>query len=354
MKVPPLTIGELTLKVPIIQGGMGIGVSRANLASAVSKEGALGVISGVQIGFLESDFYVNTKEANLRALKREIKKAKDMSNNGIIGVNLMHAMKYYDEMVIEAAKAGADVIISGAGLPTHLPELVSDYKTELAPIVSSKKATSVLLKLWDKKYSFCPSLIIVEGPLAGGHLGFKEEELIEDKYKPLSLILGEVIEAVRPYEAKYNKKISIVVGGGIYTREDVKKYLKLGADGVQLGTRFVTTHECDAHINYKKAYLNCEKEDIKIIKSPVGMPGRAINNNFIKAVTNEKEDIKKCFSCLRGCNPKEIPYCITKALIEAVLGNTEKGLIFIGSKGYKSEKIISVKELIDELIGDES
>lgn len=350
MDISPLQIGNLKCKIPIIQGGMGVGISLSGLASAVTREGGIGVISGVQTGFKESDFEFNTKEANLRALKKEIKKAKEMSNGGILGVNLMVAMNDYDEMVKVAVEEGIDLIISGAGLPTNLPELIKDKATKAVPIVSSGKAANVICKLWDKRYSYVPDLVVVEGPEAGGHLGFHMDDLQENKKKSLEELYEEVKRVLKQFEKKYNKKISLAVAGGIYSGLDIAKYFKLGADAVQMGTRFIATEECDADMNYKKAFLNCSKEDIDIIKSPVGLPGRVIKNKFSNRVSKVKEEVYKCFNCLKRCNPKDTQYCISKALINSAKGNIDEGIIFSGSNGYKINEIKSVKELIKELI----
>lgn len=348
MDIKPLKIGDLEAKLPIIQGGMGIGISLSNLASAVANCGGIGIISAAQIGYDEEDFETNAFEANLKALRKHIKLAKAKAPKGIIGVNLMVAMKNYEEYALEAIKSGVDLIISGAGLPTSLPKIARGYKTKIAPIVSSLKAASVILKIWDKKHNAAPDMIVVEGPKAGGHLGFHKED-IEKEDCSLESVVPQIIEAVKPYEEKYNKNIPIIAAGGIYDGFDVAKFLKLGAQGVQMGTRFVATEECDAHINFKKAYINSSKEDISIVKSPVGMPGRAILNSFTKTVEYEKQKIDKCYNCLIPCNPKETPYCITNALINAAKGNMEKALIFAGDNAYKVNKIVSVKELMHVL-----
>jgi nitronate monooxygenase len=352
MKLFPLNIGDLKALIPIIQGGMGVGVSGSRLASAVANEGGVGIISGVQIGYKEPDFNTNPLNANIRALINEIKTARQLSPNGIIGVNFLCAMNNYNEMVGAAVKEGIDLIISGAGLPTNLPELIDGYKTKIAPIVSSGKAARIISKLWDNKYGKCADLIIVEGPEAGGHLGYSEETLNSSEKPRLTDIIKDVIETIKPYEEKYNKKIPVIAAGGIYNGSDIAKYLNLGASGVQMATRFVATNECDADIKFKEAYLDSKEEDIIIIKSPVGMPGRALNNNFIKKINICNESIKGCYLCLKGCNPKVAPYCISKALIKAVSGDVDEGLVFVGSNAYKLNKIISVKELINELINE--
>lgn len=348
MKLPQLKIGELIAKVPIIQGGMGIGVSLSKLAAAVANQGGVGIISGVNIGFREDDFEIDCKAVNIRALVKEIRKARELSPNGVIGVNFLFAMNNYDDLVRKAVEEKIDLVITGAGLPLHLPILVKGSKTKAVPIVSSGKAAKVLLKHWDKKYEYIPELIIVEGPEAGGHLGFSLEDL--NKKILLKDILLEVIEAIKPFEEKYKMKIAVVAAGGIYSGKDISDYIKLGAAGVQMATRFVATHECDASLGFKNAYISATKEKIKIINSPVGMPGRAIENDFLRRIANGKLDVNKCYGCLKRCNPSETPYCITNALVEAVIGNADQGLIFTGTNAYRLKKIVSVKELMDELI----
>ncbi|MCY6372307.1 NAD(P)H-dependent flavin oxidoreductase [Clostridium ganghwense] len=349
MKLPPLKIGELTAKLPIIQGGMGVGVSLSSLASAVANAGGIGVISGVQIGYKEKDFEENTLNANIRALKKEIKRARELSPNGILGVNIMVAATHYKDLVLAAVKEKIDLIICGAGLPTDLPKLVKGSTTKIAPIVSSGKAASVITRMWKKKFNYIPDLIVVEGSNAGGHLGFSAEELENSKAKDLHSIVKEVLSVVKPLEEEYNKPIPVVAGGGIYDGKDIAELIKIGAAGVQMATRFVATEECDAHINFKKAYIDAAEEDIIIIKSPVGMPGRAINNSFINSLNDSKSLIEKCYSCIKHCNPSQTPYCISNALINAVNGDVDNGLIFAGTNAYKLDKIITVKELMTEL-----
>ncbi|KHD36527.1 2-nitropropane dioxygenase [Clostridium acetobutylicum] len=350
MKLPPLQIGDLKADIPIIQGGMGVGISRSSLASAVANCGGVGTISGVQIGFDEPDFETNTFNANIRALNKHIKKAKQESKRGIIAVNFMVAMNDYDKYVKSAVDAGADLIVSGAGLPTALPKIVEGSKVKIAPIVSSPKAASVICKMWDKHHGRIPDLIVVEGPEAGGHLGFKAEQ-VKGSHEELSDILIGVLTAIKPFEEKHGVKIPVVCGGGVFYGKDIAKYMKLGASGVQMATRFIATEECDASLNYKNVYVNCKEDDIKIVKSPVGMPGRAISNKFVQS--NDKNiTITKCYNCLKPCNPKDTPYCISKALINAVNGNVDEALLFTGAKSYKIDKIVKVKELINELISD--
>ncbi len=352
MKLPSLSLGELVASIPIIQGGMGVGVSRSRLASAVANEGGIGVISGVQIGFNEPDFESNNLAANLRALRKEIRKAKELSPKGIIGVNFLVAMNHYKEMVVTAVEEKIDLIISGAGLPKELPDIVKGTKTKIAPIVSSGKAANLITKLWDRKYNYVPDLVIVEGPDAGGHLGFSLEQLTSFPKIELSEILKDVKEALSSFQEKYKKIIPIIVAGGIFDGFDIAKYLKLGASGVQMGTRFVTTEECDADESFKMAYLNSKEEDIQFVKSPVGLPGRAIINEFMKKVELGNVPVKKCYDCLIPCNPKTTPYCISKALIEAVKGKINDGLIFSGSNSHRLKEIVPVKQLIQQLLNE--
>lgn len=344
-----LKIGNLIAKLPIIQGGMGVGVSLSNLAGNVAKYGAIGVISAAHPGYLEKDFEKNTLQANLRALKNHIRKAKDISNNGIIGVNIMVAMKNYKELVEASIEGGADLIISGAGLPLKLPEYTKNSEIKILPIVSSSKATKLILSYWKKHYNRIADGIIVEGPEAGGHLGFKADTLDNDIIK-FDDNVKDIIETVKQLEFEYKKEIPVIVAGGVFDSNDIKKYMELGAKGVQMGSRFVATYECDVDMKFKEAYLNCNKSDIKIVKSPVGMPGRAINNEFLRKINNETNKISKCYNCLVPCNPSTTPYCISEALINAARGNINNGLVFCGANAYRINKIMSVKDLLDELI----
>lgn len=353
MKLPSLKIGDLTAKLPIIQGGMGVGVSRSKLAGSVAKEGGIGIISTAQIGFDEPDFETNTKEANLRSLEKHIKEAKRISNNGIIGINIMCVTNHYKETVKKAIDSGIDLIISGAGLPKELPKLVENTKVKIAPIISSARGAVLMTKMWISKYNYVPDMIVVEGPEAGGHLGFSRDELDNLKENKLNIfdIVKDVSTKMREFEEKFKKKIPIIAAGGIFDNKDIEKSFECGASGVQIASRFVATHECDADIKFKQAYVDAKEEDIEIVQSPVGMPGRAIRNKFIENIKNVSKPTK-CLGCIKTCNPKETPYCITKALINSVTGNLDEGLIFCGSNVSKIHEIVSVKELMDELSGN--
>lgn len=352
MAYKELIIGDLVAKIPLIQGGMGVGVSLSGLAGAVAKEGGVGIISTAQIGYREPDYENNPLEANLRAVGSEIKKAKEIAQGGIVGVNIMVATRYYERYVEAACEAGVDLIISGAGLPVDLPKLTEGYDVKIAPIVSSVKSASVILKMWAHKYNRIPDLLVIEGPLAGGHLGFKAEEVLtitkEDYAKE---ILG-IKAVVEEYGEKYGRKIPVVVAGGVSDGKKVAEVMALGVDGVQVASRFVTTYECDASQAFKDAYLNAKKEDIIIVKSPVGMPGRAIRNKFMDETAKEPQPIKKCYQCIKGCQAKDIPYCITKALVNSVKGNVDEGLVFCGANTWQQDKMQSVKEVVQELFPD--
>ena len=371
----PLVIGDLKIEKPVIQGGMGVGISLHRLAGAVAKAGGMGIISTAQIGFREPDFKTNFVEANLRAIRNEFKKAREIAPEGAIGFNIMVATKHYDMWVKEAVKVGADAIISGAGLPVSLPEYAEAAyeemkamgkkflrRTKLAPIVSTAKAAMVICKMWDRKYHRVPDFVVVEGPLAGGHLGFTKEQLaqygadstdVETSYDQAAYDeeVKAIMKVVKGYEDKYETHIPVVTAGGIYTHEDVKHQFELGAEGVQVATRFVTTRECDAPDAYKQTYIEASKEDIVITQSPVGMPGRAILNPFLKKIKEgERPAIKSCFQCLEHCDIKTIPYCITRALVNAAEGDEDAALLFCGSNAFRSDRIETVEEVMNALL----
>lgn len=343
-----LKIGNLTAKIPVVQGGMGVGISLSHLAGAVAKAGGVGVISTAQIGFRDKDYAHDPLSCNLRAIGSEIKKARDIAPEGVIGVNIMVATLHYEDYVRAAVKAGADIVISGAGLPMNLPELTAGSQTKIAPIVSSNKALSVITRQWERKYSRIPDMVVIEGPMAGGHLGFSEKQLAEMTVQDFDREVVEIIKSVRELEKRYETKIPVVVGGGVFEREDMEHYLSLGADGVQIATRFVATDECDAAKEYKEAYIHVKKEDIMIIKSPVGMPGRAVRNLFLDRVLSGERIMSSCRQCIKTCNPATTPYCITKALINAAIGNVDEGLIFCGSNVDRVKEIVPVEKIMEE------
>jgi nitronate monooxygenase len=354
IRIPELRIGNLIAKLPIIQGGMGVGISMAGLASAVANAGGIGVISSVGLGMLGHNSVKTYREDNKTALREEIRKAKSMTN-GIIGLNIMVAVSDFDEMVKIALEENIDILFLGAGLPLKMPagitiDHLKKMKTKIAPIVSSGRAATLIFKTWDKHFAHVPDAVVVEGPLAGGHLGFKPQQ-IDDPDFSLEKIVPEVCDAIKKYEKKYRKTIPVIAGGGVYGGEDIHKFMNMGASGVQMGTRFVATKECDAAPEFKNQFIKCKKEDIVIIQSPVGLPGRAILNDFLKDV---KAGIKKPFrcpwKCLKTCDFHTSLYCIADALMKAKIGELKDGFSFAGANAWRVDQIISVKELMDSLV----
>ena len=343
-----LKIGELTARIPVIQGGMGVGISLSGLAGSVAACGGVGVISTAQIGYRDPEFEKDPIKTNLRVIGEEIQKARKIAKGGILGVNIMVATKQYAEYVKAAVKAGIDLIISGAGLPMELPKLVAGSKTKIAPIVSTVKAARVICRFWDHHYQRMPDLVVIEGPKAGGQLGFSRKQLEEFTPVTYDQEIRGILAEVKKYADKYGKEIPVVVAGGIFTREDMLHAMELGADGVQMGTRFVTTWECDASEAYKQTYLHAKKEDIVIVDSPVGMPGRAIRNRFLEEKESRRESIKKCYQCIVTCIPANTPYCITRALVHAAKGETDDALLFCGENAWRCEKMEHVADIMAE------
>ncbi|MBR1633942.1 MAG: nitronate monooxygenase [Lachnospiraceae bacterium] len=335
------------LPIPLIQGGMGVGISLGRLAGSVAKCGAMGVISSVNAGFDEPDFDTDPMAANLRALEREIKKAKEIAaGNGLVGVNIMTAVTHYKETCLCAVRAGADAIISGAGLPLKLAEYVKGSDTLFAPIVSSGRAAKLLLKHYQKRFDMRPDFFVIEGSRAGGHLGFSKEELLEDTAKSNEEILAETLPIVGD--------IPVFVGGGVFDHQDMERLMDAGAAGVQIGTRFIATEECDADPGFKQAIVDAKEDDALIIQSPVGMPARAVNSPLLKRLAEgERYPAVRCNNCLEAC-PKgdKTPYCISRALVAAVKGNWKDGLFFTGGNVGRVNKIVPVKELIEDIIGE--
>ena len=348
-KMKSLVIGNLVARIPIVQGGMGVGISLSRLAAATANAGGVGVIAAAGIGLLEPDGFTDFLGANIRALRREIRNARAMTK-GILGVNIMVALTNFADMVRTAIEEKIDIIFSGAGLPVNLPEfLKGGASTKLVPIVSSGRAATLLAKRWLDKYNYLPDAFVVEGPMAGGHLGFKAEQL-DDPAFALENIVPEVVAAVRPFEEKTGKKIPVIAGGGIYTGADIRRFIDLGAAGVQMATRFVATEECDASRKFKNAYLAAGRGDLEIIKSPVGMPGRAIRNKFLDDVAKGMKKPFACpYHCIVTCDIEKAPYCISLALLNAQKGRLDKGFAFAGANAWRTEKIVPVQELVDEL-----
>ncbi len=344
-----LDIGNLRIKLPIIQGGMGVRVSSSSLASAVSNTGALGVIAAVGLGEECGDEKRDYKERSRMELTNIIRETKGLTKNPF-GVNIMCVLTNYDELVEAAQAESVDVIISGAGLPLRLPSLIKNAKTKLVPIVSSARAAQIICSTWARRYKRLPDAIVVEGPLAGGHLGYSLAELADEAHFSLDNILIEVLAVMRTFEND-KTRIPVIAAGGIFDGQDIARVMRLGASGVQMATRFVCTHECDVSMKYKEAYLAAKKEDIVVIQSPVGLPGRVILNEFVKKISKgERIDFGCEYQCLYTCDAKKVNYCIAKALLNAYRGDLDKGFAMCGSNAYRIKKIVSVKELISELV----
>ncbi|MDR2162228.1 MAG: nitronate monooxygenase family protein [Desulfovibrio sp.] len=355
MPFPSLTIGDLVAKIPIIQGGMGVGISLHRLAAAVAAESGIGVIAGAMIGMREPDVASNPAAANSRALATELRKARALTD-GIIGVNIMVALTDFASLVRTAILERADLIFSGAGLPTDLPSLwratceekKEEFRTKLVPIVSSARAATLLCKKWLSRAAYLPDAFVVEGPKAGGHLGFKSEDLDKPEFS-LEAVVPKVLEAMKPFEDQAGRKIPVVAAGGVFSGEDIHTFLNMGAAGVQMATRFVATEECDANIRFKQAYVDAREEDVTIIKSPVGMPGRALKGRFLDALEEGKRNFRCIFHCITTCDPEKSPYCIAAALLNAMKGNLDKGFAFSGANVFRVTGITTVKELIASL-----
>jgi len=351
-RLKPLVIGDKVAELPIVQGGMGVGVSLSGLASATANEGGIGVIAAAGIGMFEPDFYTDYIEANRRALHREIRRARSLSK-GVLGVNIMCAFSNYSDLVRVAVEEGIDLIFSGAGLPMNLPSLIdSSSKTKLIPIVSSGRAAKLLCQRWLKRFDYLPDAIVVEGTKAGGHLGFKLNQL-DDNAFALENLVTDVVEVTQLYSSRSGKSIPVIAAGGIYTGSDIRKFMQLGADAVQMGTRFVATEECDADDKFKQAYIDAVQDDIVIIESPVGMPGRAIRNKFLDDVNSGLKRPYSCpYHCILSCDFKNAPYCIANALMNAKRGRFRHGFAFAGANVHRIKEIVSVKSLMATLVSE--
>ncbi|MFH1850759.1 MAG: nitronate monooxygenase family protein [Candidatus Neomarinimicrobiota bacterium] len=352
-KMPELRIGELVARLQIIQGGMGVGVSLAGLATAVAHAGGIGVISAIGLGLGQPQLDTDLATANERALKQEICKARSISD-GIVGVNIMVALSDYETLVDCAVAESADILFLGAGLPLrfspHLPpDRLRGVPTRFAPIVSSDRAARIIFQHWDRKFGRIPDAVVVEGPLAGGHLGFTKAAL-SDPAQALERLVPAITATVADFEQRYGQAVPVIAAGGIFDGGDIYRFIELGAAGVQMGTRFVATRECDAHDNFKQSYLEAKPEDIMIIESPVGLPGRAIRNSFLTEVAaGEKKPFKCSWKCLRTCDLEKAPYCIASALINARKGNLRHGFTFAGANVHRVAEIIPVADLMNTL-----
>jgi nitronate monooxygenase len=349
-KMPKMTIGSRTVSMPIIQGGMGVGISLANLASAVANQGGMGVIAANGIGMIEPDYYDDGRAANIKALRSEIRRARSKTS-GLIGINIMVAANDFQQLLNVAIEEKVDALFLGAGLPIkNIPVArIRAAKVLIVPIVSSGRAAELIFKFWEKTYNDIPDAVVVEGPLAGGHLGFKVEKL-QDADQALEVLIPQVITALERFQNTFHKKIPVIAAGGIFDGEDILRFLQLGAQGVQMATRFVATDECDADIRFKEAYIKCAPEDIVIIKSPVGLPGRAIRNHFLDNAAAGVRNVNRCaWRCLDQCDIKHADYCISAALDNARQGLLDQGFAFCGANAHRVDKIVSVPALFDTL-----
>ncbi|WP_107952724.1 nitronate monooxygenase [Campylobacter concisus] len=363
MELKPLKIGKYEIKYPIFQGGMGLGISWNKLAGNVSLEGGLGIISSVGTGYYENRKFIN-KELNAkpfgsenfystRGLRAIIENARKICGDLPLGVNIMYAANDYARVVKDACEAGINIIVSGAGLPTNLPEFTQNFKeVALVPIISSAKALKIICKRWLQRYDRLPDAVVLEGPLSGGHQGFTYEQCLDPEFSLFNLI--PQVKA----EIKEWGDFPLIAAGGIWDKNDIEKAISLGADGVQMGTRFIGTHECDADIGFKEVILAAEEKDIELIKSPVGYPARGIRTNLINLVEKRMGPKIQCISncvspCQRGKGAKEVGYCIADRLFDSFSGKKETGLFFTGANGYKLKELISVKELMHKLVHGE-
>jgi nitronate monooxygenase len=345
--LPALRIGDKTAALSIVQGGMGVGISLSNLAAAVAREGGIGVIAANAIGMIEDDYYDDPAAANVRALRRELREARRRSA-GLIGVNIMVAVDCFHPLLEAAVEERADILFLGAGLPIKgIPvRAIREAGVQVVPIVSSGRAARLIFRSWEKHYGDIPDGVVVEGPRAGGHLGFKPDE-IDDPDFQLERIVPEVVQALGEFEARWGRSLPVIAAGGIFTGEDIFRFMKLGARGVQLGTRFVATDECDADVRFKQAYVACREEDIVIIESPVGLPGRAVRGPFLEAVARGDKKIFRCPSrCLESCAAGKARYCISEALDSARKGDLVNGFAFCGANAHRVEAIVPVKQLL--------
>ena len=359
-------IGKYEIKKPIVQGGMGVGISWDKLAGNVSKEGALGVVSAVGTGVYKNRMYLDKSEVrggnrpyeatnfySAKALKEIMKNTRDICGDAPLAVNILYAQSEYDRVVVDACEAGADIIITGAGLPLTMPEAAKDYpEVALVPIVSTAKALRILCRRWKKTHDRLPDAVVVEGPLSGGHQGFKYDECFLEKNQ-LEAILPPVVE-----EAKAWGDIPVIAAGGVWDRDDIEKMLSLGASAVQMGTRFIGTVECDASDVMKQMIIDSTEDTIKLFKSPVGYPARGVKSELHRRIEEGTAPKVACISncvapCQRGVEAKQVGYCIADRLSDAYDGIAESGLFFTGANGYRLNEIITVKELIDKLMNGE-
>jgi len=359
MSFESLKIGKYTIPKPIVQGGMGVGISWDQLAGTVSQNGGLGVISAVGTGYYKNKEFSKKlvsdrplSEANFYSkdgFTAIIKNARGICGEKPLAANILYAINDYGRVVRDACEAGINIIITGAGLPTNMPEFTEGYPdVALVPIVSSAKALKIICKRWKKRYDRIPDAVVVEGPKSGGHQGFTYEQCKMEENQ-LENIVAPVVE-----EASLWGDIPVIAAGGVWDKNDIEEMMSLGARAVQMGTRFIGTYECDAHANFKKVLLDSKKEDIQLMSSPVGYPAQGVVTNLTSLVQKREGPAIRCISncvspCNRGEEAKVVGFCIADRLSDAYEGNLETGLFFSGTNGYRLHEIISVEELLTKL-----
>lgn len=354
--ISQLKIGKHVAQYPLVQGGMGVRVSAGSLAGHVARCGGVGIVAAAGIALNSPEFDgTNYYQAEPTALKAELEKAYRIAPNGIIGVNVMVALSDFEALVRASIEGGAKVIICGAGLPLTLPELTAHAPdVALVPIVSSLRAAQLIVKKWEKGYNRLPDAVVVEDPdTAGGHLGEKMENIGNGDYDHYG-----TIRAIKDFfRDELGRNIPVIAAGGIWDRDDLMNALAQGADAVQMASRFVVTEECDADENFKKAYLECRKEDIGLIMSPAGLPGRAIIKNTENIVLHDQLVSMACDNgCLKKCSYKETGerFCIVRALDRSQRGDIETGLVFCGTNAWKADRISTVEEVFRELFAEDA
>ncbi len=347
MKLPSLKIGNLESRYPVIQAGMGVRIGTATLAAETINCGGYGTIASVGMGDPEVS-KTNFIEDSNQALAKEIQTARELSGGKKnLGINVMVALSNYREIVETAVKEGVDFIISGAGLPLVLPEYVGDAPIALIPVVSSGRALEVILKTWARKYNRKPDAVIIEGPNNGGHLGFTPEQIEAPESCSLAVILKDVKEVLSRYECG---SIPVIGAEMVACREDIERIIGLGFDGVQVGTYFICSEEAGIDRKSKEVLVNATKEDIVVIKSPVGLPVRVLNTPLVQRVRSGGREKFTCpYHCLRTCNPGKSLFCIARALLATLHGDVENGLYMCGSNVDACKKIYPLKEFFDTL-----
>ncbi len=363
--------------LPIIQGGMGIGISAHRLAGAVAKEGAVGTIASIDLRRLHPDLMARTRrsgdaaamgEANLEALDREIRQAREIcGTEGFLAVNVMKAVDQHADLVRQACASGADAIVMGAGLPLDLPDLAADYPgVALIPILSEERGVKAVLKKWLRKDRL-PDAIIIENPHhAGGHLGSPKLAEVNDP----RFLFGRVIDELKGWFRQVEQTlegIPLIAAGGINSFDKLKRLIADGWRGAQLGTPFAVTQEGDAHPNFKRVLAEAKAEDIITFLSAAGLPARAVLTPWLKKYLGREAHLKarvnpkkatcavqmECLShCgLKDANPQAGQFCIDTQLAAAVQGNVERGLFFRGSESLPfGNEIRSVRELLQFLL----